>query len=266
MLKEMLSYFNMTGQPFDKEIPTNQLVLLPTFANALSSLKLLVATRGIGVITGKSGTGKSCVIRLLISSLNTGLYQPVYICHTTVSSVDFYSHLAVAFGLEAPGRKAALFRIVKDRILSLNKTSRVHPVLVIDEAHMLRNEILAELRLLANFEIDSYNALTIILCGQESLQQKFGLTIMESLANSITINVPLESLEEEETFSYIEQRIKAMGAGNPLFTKPAIKFIHQASGGIIRGVGNIAMASIYKAFNEKAPMVEAEHVKMVISR
>jgi general secretion pathway protein A len=77
-----------------------------------------------------------------------------------------------------------LFRIVKERILSLNKTSRVHPVLVIDEAHMLRNEILAELRMLANFEIDSYNALTILLCGQESLQQKFGLTILESLVNS----------------------------------------------------------------------------------
>ena len=266
MVKQMLSYFNMTGPPFDKEIPADQLVLLPTFETALSSLKLLISTRGIGVMTGKSGTGKSCVVRILLSGLNTGLYTPLYICHTTVSTVEFYSNLAVSLGLEVSSRKAALFRAVKERILSLNKTSRVHPVLIIDEAHLLRNEILAELRMLSNFEIDSFNALTILLCGQENLRQKFGLTILESLANSITINVPLDSLTEEETYSFIEQRVKAMGAGNPLFTKPAMRFIHQASGGIIRGVGNIAMACLFKVFEQKAQMVEAEHVKMVISR
>lgn len=266
MIKLMLSYFNLTGLPFDKEIPADQLVLLPTFEAALSSVNLLIATRGIGVMTGKSGTGKSCLIRFLLSGLNKGLYKPLYFCHTTVSTVEFYSNLSVSLGLEVSSRKAALFRAVKERILSLNKTSRVHPVLVIDEAHLLRNEILAELRMLSNFEIDSYNALTILLCGQENLRQKFGLTILESLANSITINVPLDSLKEEETYSYIEQRIKTMGAGKPLFTKPAMKFIHQASGGIIRSIGNIAMASLYKVYEQNAQMVEAEHVKMVVSR
>jgi general secretion pathway protein A len=99
MLKKVLSYFNLTGLPFNKEIPDNQLVLLPVFENALSSLKLLVTIRGIGIMTGKSGSGKSCLVRLLLNSLNTGLYQSLYICHTTVSSVDFYSHLAVSLGL-----------------------------------------------------------------------------------------------------------------------------------------------------------------------
>lgn len=266
MVKEMLSYFNMTGLPFDKEIPTEKLLLLPTFKEALSSLQLLITIRGIGVMTGKSGTGKSCVVRLLLSNLNKGLYKPVYICHTTVNTTEFYSHIASKLGLECSSRRAALFRTVKERVFSLNKTSRIHPVLVIDEAHLLRNEILAELRLISNFEIDSYSALTILLCGQESLNHKFGLTILESLANSITINVPLDGLKEEETYSYIEQRVKIMGAGKPLFTKSAMKLIHQSSGGIIRGVNNIAMASLYKVFNEKAQMVEAEHVKMVISR
>jgi general secretion pathway protein A len=266
MLKEMLSYFNMTGLPFDREIPSDQLILLPTFKEALSSLNLLVTTRGIGVMTGKSGTGKSCVIRMLIAHLNKGLYKPLYVCHTTVSALEFYSHIASEMGLVCSSRKAAAFRAVKERVFSLNKTSRVHPVLIIDEAHLLRNEILTELRLLTNFEIDSYSALTILLCAQESLRPKFGLTILESLANSITINVALDGLREEETYSYIEQRIKAMGAGKPLFTKPAMRIIHQSSGGIIRGVNNIAMACLYKVFNEKAQMVEAEHVTMVISR
>ena len=80
---------------------------------------------------------------------------------------------------------------------------------------MLSNEILKELRLLANFEVDSVNAMTILLCGQESLLQKFGLSILESLANSITISVSTDGLPKEETFSYVEQRITACG-GNPI--------------------------------------------------
>jgi general secretion pathway protein A len=266
MINEMLSYFNMTEMPFGKEIKTESLILLPSFDSALASAQLLVSTRGIGIITGKSGTGKSCLIRFLISGLNTGLYMPVYICHSTVSLIEFYSHVACKLGIEGSMRKAMLFRNIKNRIISLNKSSRIHPILIIDEAHLLRNDILVELRLLSNFEIDSFNALSILLCGQEGLKLKFGLTILESLANSITISIPMEGLKEEETFTYIEGRVKAVGNSNPLFTKSALKLIHQSSGGIFRAINNISRAALFKAFSLKTQTVEAEHVKMVISR
>ena len=103
--------------------------------------------------------------------------------------MEFYTHFAKEMGLEVTGRRAALFRALKERIITLNKSSRIHPILIIDEAEKLNIDILSELRLLTNFEYDSYNALTVILCGQESLTQKFGLTILESLANSITVSV-----------------------------------------------------------------------------
>jgi general secretion pathway protein A len=238
--RDMLSYFNLTQIPFSKEIPTEQLQALPSLQRHLSAAQLLVETHGIGVITGKAGTGKSCLLRLLADGLPPGLYKSFYLCHTSVGIVEFYTHLSSLFGLQPYYRRAAMFRDLKERILSLNTTSHIHPVLLVDEAHLLNNDILAEIRLLTNFQFDSMNALTVILCGSETLSRKFGLSILEALANSITITISLDSLPKEETFSYIENRLAYCGVKTPLFTKNAMEFIHQASGGILRTIGAIA--------------------------
>jgi general secretion pathway protein A len=217
-------------------------------------------------MTGKSGCGKSCILRLLIDKLNPSLYKIVYLCHSSIGLFEFYTHLAVGMGLPPQGRRASMFRAIKERILSLNKSHKLHPVLIIDEAHLLSYDILQEIRMLTNFEIDSLNALTVLLCGQESLNLKFGLSILESLAGSITITIQLNSLPAEETYAYIENRIKDCGNSSLIFTKSALALLHQASGGVFRTIGIIAQAAMLKAFMAKSAQVEAEHVKSVIQR
>ncbi|MDF1569444.1 MAG: hypothetical protein P1P77_15605, partial [Spirochaetaceae bacterium] len=100
----------------------------------------------------------------------------------------------------------------------------------------------------------------------ESLLQKFGLSILESLANSITISVSTDGLPKEETFSYVEQRITACGGNPAMFTKGALNLIHQASVGVLRSIGTIAAAGMGKAYSGDSPTVETEHVQAVISR
>ena len=139
-------------------------------------------------------------------------------------------------------------------------------LLLIDESHLLSNDILAEIRLLTNFRFDSLNALTVILCGNETLTRKFGLSALESLASSITITISVDSLAPEETFSYIETRLACCGHKAPLFTKNAVTLIHQASGGILRTIGTIASAALLKAFLATSKQVEVEHVQSVLQR
>jgi len=264
--REYLSYYGLSKPPFGKEIPTDELLNLPSVQRNLSAARLLVETRGIGVITGKAGTGKSCLLRMLADVLPAGLYKPLYLCHSSVGLVEFYTHLVALFGLEPSYRRAAMFRELKDHVLSMNSSSHVHPVLLVDESHLLNNQILAEMRLLTNFHIDSLNALTVLLCGDETLTRKFGLSMLEALANSVTITISVDALAKEETFSYIETRLAACGVKNPLFTKNALELIHQAAGGILRTVGTIANSALIKAYLSKSQQVEAEHVHSVIGR
>ncbi|MDY7027278.1 MAG: AAA family ATPase [Spirochaetota bacterium] len=153
-----------------------------------------------------------------------------------------------------------------ERILIQHRQGRVHTVLILDEAHLLSIDVLKELRLLANYEVDSVNAMTILLCGQESLLQKFGLSALEPLANSITVSVATDGLPKEETFSYVEGRITDCGGHAGLFTQGALKLIHQASVGVLRTVGTIATSAMVKAYHAGLPTIEAEHVQAVLTR
>ncbi len=264
--REYLSFYGLSSLPFTKEIPTAELLTLPSVERHLAAARLLVETRGIGVITGKAGTGKSCLLRLLAESLPPGLYKPLYLCHSSVGLVEFYTHLVSLFGIEPSYRRATMFRDLQHHILSMNASSHVHPVLLVDESQLLNNEILAEIRLLTNYQFDSMNALTVVLCGDETLTRKFGLSMLESLANSITVMISLEALAKEESFAYIETRLAACGLKHPVFTKNALELVHQASGGILRTIGTIANAALVKAYLIKSPQVEAEHVQAVIGR
>ena len=261
-----LSYYNLSSDPFSREIATEQLLILPSIEHHLASAELLIETRSIGVMTGRSGTGKSTLIRLLIDRLQPGLYKSYYVCHSSVGLVEFYTHLCSAFGLSSGNRRASMFRAIKEHVLTMRASSRIHPVLIIDEAHLLNNDILAEIRLLTNFHTDSLNALTVLLCGNEQLPRRFGLSILESLASAITVTISVEPLAKEETFTYIESRLSACGAAAPLITQNALELIHQASGGIMRAAGTITTASLRKAFLAKHKQVEAEHVQSVLQR
>lgn len=232
--RQLLSYFNLTQLPFTKELPVDQLQLLPSVERNLAAASLLVDTKGIGAITGKPGTGKSCLLRLLQHRLPRGLYRTFYLCHSSVGTVEFYTHLADLFGLQPSYRRAAMFRDLKQHILSLNNSSHVHP--------------------------------TVILCGSEHLTRKFGLSMLEALASSITVTISVDTLSADESASFLDSRLRACGATTPIFTKSALTLLHQASGGTLRTLGIIANSTLLQAYVARSPQVETEHVQQVIQR
>ena len=139
-------------------------------------------------------------------------------------------------------------------------------MLLIDEAHLLSTEILSEIRLLTNFQVDSFNALTVILCGSENLTRKFGLSVIEALASSITVTISVDTLTADESFSFVDSRMRDCGAQAPVFTNNALTLLHQAAGGTLRTLGSIVNATLLQASIARSQQVEAEHVQQVIQR
>ena len=133
------------------------------------------------------------------------------ICHTSLAISEFYQTFAASLGLSPQGMRNSVFRKIKEHIINLNDMQRIHPVIFIDDAHALSSDSLKEIRMLLNFDYDSKNTYTIVLCGHTELRNKLSLNIFESLTNSITYSIRLDALPEGETFSYIEKRILEAG-------------------------------------------------------
>jgi general secretion pathway protein A len=263
-LQQILSHFNLEQNPFSKEISTDELIEIPALQQAEDQLKLLIETRGIGILTGHSGCGKTSILRSVASQLNPGLYKPVYICNTSLGPTEFYQVLAATLGIEPKGRRNILSAKIKKLINETNTQNKIHPVIFLDDAHALTGETLKELRHLTNFEYDSRNSFTLLLCGLPELIRKLSLNIYTELANSITFSIKVEPLKPEESCNYLENRIIKCGGQPNLFTNNAMKLIHDFSQGILRVTGTVAWRSIVKAAQMKQQQIEKEIVQLII--
>jgi len=127
----------------------------------MKRLEHLKNIRGIGLFTGLPGVGKTYTMRAFIASLNPNLYKVVYLPMTTITTNEFYKDLASGLGLTPSYRKIDNFRQIQERIKALYKDQKITLAILIDEAQYLSRAILADLKLLMNFDMDS----RMKLCG-----------------------------------------------------------------------------------------------------
>lgn len=195
---QLRSLFGFRSLPFTKCLDDGEVFETPQIAKALERLRYLSDRRGIGAVFGAPGTGKSTLLRTFLDSLGKTTHSVCYVTHTTCATVDLFREIARGFQIEPPYRKVDVLRDLKERILKISRNQRLHPVLVIDEAHLLPRPSLDDLRILTSFDADGRNELTLILAGQPQLETNLRLAINEALAQRIAIRVRLRSLHPSE--------------------------------------------------------------------
>jgi len=141
-------HFALTQHPFGPEIAPEDLFPSTTSRELDIRLAHLLDLRGIGLITGDSGSGKTCACRKVLMQLHTGLYRLIYVSLSTGNVMDLYKTISWEMGLTVERSRAALYRQIKSEVSRLCTDARVRPILVVDEAHHLRPDVLEDLRLL----------------------------------------------------------------------------------------------------------------------
>jgi len=142
--------------------------------------------------------------------------------------------------------------------------TKIHPVLVVDEAHHLRNEVLEDLRLLTNYAMDAERRLCLLLVGLTELRQRLRMAVHESLTQRIVVRYHLSGLSREETPAYLCHRLQLAGSTLPLFEPPAIEALFQATQGLPRKLNQAAHYALSAAALAKAKQVTAEHVQAAL--
>ncbi|MCD8103709.1 MAG: AAA family ATPase [Lachnospiraceae bacterium] len=245
------AYWGMEFNPFDKEIPEKQFYKSRDYEEMTKRLEYLRNVRGIGLFTGLPGTGKTACQRAFAQSLNPNLYKTVYLPMTTISASEFYRDLAGGLGLEPSYRKIENFRNIQERIKSLYREQKTTLVIMIDEAQYLSRAILADLKMLMNFEMDSRNYAVLVLSGQPTLNNTLSMQFHEALRQRIVISYNMEGLTPEEVTAYAKDRMKLCGVTQEIFDPAALEAAYGCCGGSIRRLNTLLHRALIIGCEEK---------------
>jgi general secretion pathway protein A len=254
------SYWGLTREPFSKDLKPELAFPSESFRESLSRLTYMSQHRGIMLLVGESGTGKTLVQRAFLDQLNPALYQIFYFPLATISPFDLYRQFALALNGESSTSKVRLFNSIQKAVLHLVSTKKILPVFVLDEAHHLKIETLQEIQIILNFQIDSKDPFLFILSGQPLLKDRVRRPVLEPLDQRLAIKIHMEPLKRPEVKPYIEHHLKIAGKSEPVFTDPAIEAISQHTHGIPRLIGNICRKALLYGVLEKKKIIDENDI------
>lgn len=254
-------HFGLNKNPFDKDLAPEDFFPSAAAKELEVRLNYLLELRGIGLITGDVGSGKTSICRKVVSVLHTGTWRVCYVPNSTGSVMDLYKSIGWELGLRTERNRAGLFRDIRGEVTRLCLESRIRPLLIVDEAHHLRADVIEDLRLLTNYEMDSKNRLCLILIGQPELRRRLALSVNEALAQRIVVRHHLSALGREELPAYLTHLLRLAGTELPLFELPAIEAIFQATNGLPRKINLLAHHALNAAALARSKSVGADHVQ-----
>jgi len=259
-----LKHFAFTRFPFDHTLAPESLFESTMLAEARIRLQHLIELRGIGLLTGEPGSGKTTLTRHVAAALHPGLYRLVYVPLSTGNVMDMYKSIAWELGLPTERNRAAAFRQIRAEVSRLLLEGKQRPVVVIDEAHHLRNDVLEDLRLLTNYEMDSENRLCLLFVGLTELRRRLRMAVHESLDQRIVVRYHLGGMARDELPEYLTHRLRAACCELPLFEPAAIEAIFQATQALPRKVNRLAHYALASAAIAKKRTVTDEHVQAAL--
>jgi general secretion pathway protein A len=263
MKPSYLHFFGFTHEPFGADLRVDQILQTPKVLAVSDRFDYTVRLGAIGLVTGEVGSGKSTALRFALSRLHPSEYRPLWITASSGSILECYRQLSSELEVDTNSfSRAALLRIIRRQILELACNRKQKPVLVIDEASLLRMEVLAELHTLTQFEGDSKPYLPMVLAGQNNLLDLLLYRTSVPLASRIVARSHLEGITREEMDAYLNHHLKIAGITQQLFSEPAVTAIHQGSGGLLRRANHLARGALIAAAPEKTQLVSAEHVRI----
>ena len=242
-------FFGLEETPFTLTPDPRFIVFTPSYNEVLASLYYgLENAKGLIVLTGEVGTGKTTALRWILRRLDSSVLA-AYIFNPRLSIDEFYHHVSQMLGIKDWTNKAELLTEL-GKILEARHQRGLRTVLIIDEAHELSDYVLEEIRLLMNFESDNAKHLQIVLTGQPELREKLNQPNLRQLKQRVALRCKMHALPNvDEIERYITERLLIAGSEQPnIFTPGAIDFIFQCSEGIPRQINNLCDNSLLTAY------------------
>jgi general secretion pathway protein A len=258
-------FYGLKERPFNVTSDPAFFFLSKKHKEALSHLSYGVSQRkGIIVITGEIGTGKTTLCRFFLNQLGESV-KTAFILNPYFSEVQLLDAIVKDFGIitKTKSRLGLVWEL--NRFLLSESVSGNNVVLIIDEAQNLKPNLLEQVRLLSNLETEKEKLLQVVLVGQPELNQKLNLYDLRQLRQRIMVRFHIAPLEEREIKDYIAHRLDIAGADNGLkFSDEAVAFISNFSLGTPRLINMICDRALLAGFVAETKKIDLDIIKKCV--
>jgi general secretion pathway protein A len=258
------SFFGLAEKPFAITPDPRYLYLSERHAEALAHLLYGINESGGFIqLTGEVGTGKTTVVRTLLSRVPHHADVAV-ILNPRVTPLEFLLTICEELGVGIADADRDSVKQMVDalnrRLLNAHAEGR-RIIVLVDEAQNLSIDVLEQVRLLTNLETPTQKLLQIILIGQPELRELLDRTDLRQLAQRITGRYHLKPLSREETKGYVRHRLRVAGATEDIFTPGALVELHRLSLGIPRVINVACDRALLGAYTQETKKITASLVR-----
>ena len=254
-----LEHYGLDREPFSNAPDARFYYNSDLHSQALLRLMYAVdSNKGLAVLVGGVGTGKTTLARRMLDNLPEDRYESslLVMVHSGITPEWILTRIALQLGVEEPaGDRLKLLKQLYTRLLEIEDEGR-RAVVLIDEAQMLQSrELMEEFRGLLNLEIPGKKLLNIVFFGLTELEDCLALD--EALAQRVAVKYHLKSMTFETTTSYIKHRLQVAGAREVLYDAEVIPLIHRYAGGVPRLINTISDNCLFEAYLRKMHKVDS---------
>ncbi len=262
---DYLDYYHLREYPFSNVVNNRFYYNSVQHADALTKLKYAIdSKKGLAVVIGDVGTGKTTLARRLLEDLDEEYYEAtlLVVIHSSVSSDWLLRKFAMQLGIEdiKEGKLEILGQIYR-RLVEINESGR-KAVILIDEVQMLNSrELMEEFRGLLNMETHDGKMSNFVFFGLPEFENL--LSLDEPLKQRVAVRVKLTSLTEEGTVDYVRHRLHIAGAEKDIFSGDAMRRVYRYSRGVPRLINTICDNALLEGYLLKRVSIEADIVDAV---
>ena len=220
---------------------------------------------GIVKVSGEVGSGKTMLCRVLVERLPQHVVT-IYLATPSLASEEILHAIGDELRLKlAPERRSVALRELQEHLISLYGAGR-RVVILIDEAHVMPDDTLEQVRLLSNLESNRHKLLQIVLFGQPELDETLAKPSLRQLRDRITHSFRMRPLAAPEVAKYLSFRMRAAGYRGPeVFAPRAVRRVARASGGLTRRINILADKSLLAAYTESTHAITDRHVRAAVA-
>ncbi len=254
------SFYNLKKKPFQISSDPDFMWFGEKHKEALATLKYgILDNKGFLLLTGDVGTGKTTLINALLKSLDDDI-----ICTSVpdpgLEKMDFFNFISAAFGIEGEFTTKGKFLAHFRNFLTRTNGQGKKVLLIIDEAQLLTQEMLEEIRLLSNIEKMDAKLINIFFVGQNEFNEILNREQNRAVRQRLTLNYNIDPLTPDETAEYIKHRLKVAGTDRTIFDMSATQEVFMYSGGFPRRINVICDHSLLSGYVQEEQVISASIV------